>query len=431
MKSLVVEGVGKRYWLQSRPKRKRDAKAQKAIAGTWRVGLRNKLRSKADRSDKKKELWALKDVTFSVDPGTILGVIGPNGAGKSTLLKILGRVTHPTVGRATGRGRVASLLELGAGFNAAYSAIDNILMLASMYGIPRPEAEERIPEIIEFAGLEDFADQAIKYYSSGMYVRLAFSASMNMHPKILLADEVLAVGDMNFQERCLERVREGARQDGLTVLFVSHDMQAITRICDRVLWLGSGEIQGMGDPEQIVNEYQRASLSRLELSAKRGPHINRYGRITGARLVSTDGNELAGVPTASEAIVRIEFQIQDPVPGMRARTALEVLNKGKLAFTAMDGEERPIESPGVYESSARIPAGLLAETLYSISPSVTLIHSNKESPMIAHRAITFMAYSEDPAYQQRSHRKNASKYGIGVVAPELDWAFASKPELTS
>src|SRR5207244_12740531 len=168
--------------------------------------------------------------------GTILGIIGPNGAGKSTLLKIIARVTRPTEGRVIGRGRVVSLLELGAGFNPDFSARENILMNGAMHGIPRREVLERMDEIVQFAAVEDFLDNPLKHYSSGMYLRLAFSVAINMQPDILLADEILAVGDIAFQERCLERVAEEA-QRGLTVLFVSHDLSALARLCDRIVWL--------------------------------------------------------------------------------------------------------------------------------------------------------------------------------------------------
>ena len=177
---------------------------------------------------------ALRNVSFEVAPGTILGIIGANGAGKSTLLKIIARVTRPTEGRVIGSGRVVSLLELGAGFNPDFSAHDNILMNAAMHGIPRREVLDRMDEIIQFAELEDYLDNPLRQYSSGMYLRLAFSVAINMRPDILLADEILAVGDMAFQERCLERVALEAER-GLTVLFVSHDLSALSRLCHRIL----------------------------------------------------------------------------------------------------------------------------------------------------------------------------------------------------
>src|SRR5689334_22689667 len=202
MDSLVVENLGKCYILS------RDREDRQSSTFRERLGIAKD--SEGDE-EKSREFWALRDVSFRVQPGTIMGV-----------------------------GRVVSLLELGAGFDPDMRATDNILMNAAMLGIPKHEAQRRIPEIFEFAGVEKFERMALKHYSSGMFLRLAFSVAINMNPQILLADEILAVGDQVFQERCLQRIAEGAR-DGLTVLFVSHDMEAIMRICNRVMWINAGQ----------------------------------------------------------------------------------------------------------------------------------------------------------------------------------------------
>ena len=255
MDSLIVEDLGKRYFV---PSKKAAAAPRKTLnLGFARLPLpRFNLPGRVLQG---RDLWALRHVTFSVAPGTILGIIGANGAGKSTLLKVIARVTRPTEGRVTGFGRVVSLLELGAGFNPDFSAQDNILMNAAMHGISRREALERIPQIIEFAELDDFADNPLRQYSSGMYLRLAFSVAINMQPDILLADEILAVGDIAFQERCLQRVAQEAER-GLTVLFVSHDMAAVARLCHRIIWIDKGEVMHDGEPERVVAEYEEAAL---------------------------------------------------------------------------------------------------------------------------------------------------------------------------
>src|SRR4029450_5425634 len=205
-----------------------------------------------------RDLWALRHVSFTAPEGTVLGVIGPNGAGKSTLLKIIARVTRPPEGRGAGVGRVVSLIELGAGFNPDFSATDNVLMNAAMHGIARREALERMDDIIQVAERDDFADNPLRQYSSGMYLRLAFSVAINMQPDILLADEILAVGDMSFQERCLQRVEE-AGAAGMTVLFVSHDMASIQRLCNRVIWLDAGRVVRDGDPAEVVGAYEQSA----------------------------------------------------------------------------------------------------------------------------------------------------------------------------
>ena len=200
----------------------------------------------------RRDLWALRDVSFSVEQGEILGIIGPNGAGKTTLLKVLSRVTVPTEGRVVGFGRVVPLLALGAGFQPDMSGRENIFMNAALYGMAAADVEQCLPEIIEFAAsaIHRRARQALL---SGMYLRLAFSVAVNMRPDILLADEVLAVGDIEFQERCLERVKQ-AGQAGMSVLFVSHDMDAIARLCDRVMWINAGQVVKIGTPDEVVTD---------------------------------------------------------------------------------------------------------------------------------------------------------------------------------
>src|SRR5688572_9181313 len=268
MTNLTIENLGKRYWLQRAGEDDEDTPpfvdTLRAIRGWFRRGGNGDARPSA------REFWALKDVSLEVAPGTILGVIGANGAGKTTLLKVIGRVTPPTTGRVVGSGRVVSLLELGAGFNPELSARENIFMNASMSGIPRHEVRERFDDIVQFAGVGEFVDNPLKYYSSGMYLRLAFSVAVNMRPQILLADEILAVGDLEFQERCLDKVEEMGRQ-GLTVLFVSHDMEAVMRVSNRVVWIDAGQVSKIGDPEEVVTDYQNASWAKADAaSSERG-----------------------------------------------------------------------------------------------------------------------------------------------------------------
>ena len=283
MDSLLVEGLGKRYFI---PSKRAAAEPRKTLNLGFHPHAAAEVLAARARPGAGHDLWALRHVSFAVAPGTILGVIGANGAGKSTLLKIIARVTRPTEGRVVGIGRVVSLLELGAGFNPDFSAHDNILMNAAMHGISRQEALDRMPEIIEFAELDEFTDNPLRQYSSGMYLRLAFSVAMNMQPDILLADEILAVGDIAFQERCLQRVAEEAAR-GLTVLFVSHDMAAVARLCHRIIWLDKGEVMQDGEPERVVAEYEDAALRGYGREAAVGradrtPHQRRGGDRVGS-----------------------------------------------------------------------------------------------------------------------------------------------------
>jgi len=200
------------------------------------------------------EVWALRDVSFEVPEGQVLGVIGRNGAGKSTLLKILTRIAFPTEGRAEIRGRVGSLLEVGTGFNQELTGRENVYLNGAILGMKRREIEQRFDDIVEFSGVERFIDTPVKRYSSGMYVRLAFAVAAHLEPEILFVDEVLSVGDAEFQRRCLGRMEELANT-GRTVLFVSHALPAVAQLCDRAIWIDGGHLVGDGKAAEVIANY--------------------------------------------------------------------------------------------------------------------------------------------------------------------------------
>ena len=200
---------------------------------------------------------ALDSVSLKVERGKILGIIGSNGAGKSTLLKILSRITYPTSGRVSIEGRLASLLEVGTGFHSELSGRENIFLNGSILGMSRQEIRAKFDDIVEFSGIEKFIDTPVKHYSSGMYVRLAFSVAANLTPEILIIDEVLAVGDAQFQEKCLRKMDEAKSAEGRTILFVSHNMTAINHLCDEVVWLQEGKIKQIGEAREITRNYLR------------------------------------------------------------------------------------------------------------------------------------------------------------------------------
>lgn len=213
------------------------------------------LKSLLRRFPQKKEFVALRDISFRVPRGQTVGVIGRNGSGKSTLLTLLSRIYRPTSGSITVRGRVATLLELGAGFHPEFTGIENIFLNGVILGMPRAELEKRLPKIIEFAELEEFIDTPVKHYSSGMVTRLGFSVAVHLDPDVLLVDEVLAVGDAAFQEKCYRKIEE-FKQQNVTIFFVSHDMDAIRRVCDRVLWIDQHELHADGEPEEVIAQYE-------------------------------------------------------------------------------------------------------------------------------------------------------------------------------
>src|ERR1700733_14870484 len=238
---ISVENVGKLYTLKHKIAGERYSTFRDVIT---RVALapfralsgkgRNTAGSNAETAE---DFWAIKDVSFQVNQGDVVGIIGANGAGKSTLLKILSRITEPTIGRIRIKGRVASLLEVGTGFHAELTGRENIFLNGAVLGMSRTEIKDKFDEIVAFAGVEQFLDTPVKRYSSGMYVRLAFAVAAHLEPEILVVDEVLAVGDAEFQRKCIGKMNDIANEEGRTILFVSHNMDAVERICERAICL--------------------------------------------------------------------------------------------------------------------------------------------------------------------------------------------------
>jgi lipopolysaccharide transport system ATP-binding protein len=415
MNSLVVEGLGKRYILAS--KRPATKPPVSVNLGFTRVSI-PRLRLPGGSGDGR-ELWALRNVSFELARGTILGILGPNGAGKSTLLKIIARVTRPTEGRILGRGRVVSLLELGAGFNPDFSARENILMNAAMHGIPRREVLERMDDIVSFAEIQEFLDQPLRHYSSGMYLRLAFSVAINLQPDILLADEILAVGDLGFQERCLERVAEEAKR-GLAVLFVSHDMAALARLCGRILWLDKGEMIREGSPDVIIPKYQEAALlgTRAKgsgMGEPQGRHANINAEIASVRLLNAAREPIGAAPITEDVYIRVRMKVRKP--GTQLRGVIDVETKGVFLFRAVQPQPIVADHLGVYDLLIRIPAHLLAETTYTVALTVHTVLT-KEMKVVMPDALTFLAYGDEHAAQFKSVRS-------GLVAPRLEWHVES------
>jgi lipopolysaccharide transport system ATP-binding protein len=276
---ITVERLGKKYLLTHQRRESytalRDVMAEKAKRFANRM-IRPFSDGSSPGSDPGlEEFWALRDVSFDVNPGDRVGIIGRNGAGKSTLLKILSRITEPTEGRVRLRGRVASLLEVGTGFHPELTGRENIFLNSAVLGMTKAEIRKKFDEIVEFAEVEKFLDTPVKRYSSGMYVRLAFAVAAHLEPEILVVDEVLAVGDAAFQRKCLGKMEDVASQEGRTVLFVSHNMAAIQTLCRRAIWLEGGRVEQDGESEPVINAY--------------GKHLQNSNGFT-ATLKSLDGD---------------------------------------------------------------------------------------------------------------------------------------------
>ena len=419
MTTLTVTGLSKRYRTNKGP-------------SPWQL-LMAKLGRPAERSSRAKEIWALKDVSFSVDRGTILGVIGPNGAGKTTLLKVLARITPPTEGRVVGYGSVAPLLELGAGLQPELTARENISLYTTWHGIGRAEMEKRQGDIVAFAEIDEFLDTPLKRFSSGMYVRLAFSIAVNMQPDILLADEILAVGDLSFQERCLQRVEE-AGAAGMTVLFVSHDMAAIQRLCNRVIWLDAGCLIRDGDPAEVVAEYEQSAWTMTGGSVKpgrKGADVNQHGQILAVRLMSQEGREIGAARQDSELSVKVTFSLL--TPGLSARCLLSFSTRGTLAFRTIQPDEIVNAEPGIYTASVRVPPHLLADSVYNVKASVALYHEGESSNLVRDNALLFPVYADDDP-QRRSLASRGLVQNMsskGAVMPRLDWRVSKDHDVVT
>jgi lipopolysaccharide transport system ATP-binding protein len=363
---------------------------------------------------RERDIWALRGVSFQVEPGEILGVIGPNGAGKTTLLKLLGRITPPTRGRAELRGRVLPLLELGAGFQPHYTGRQNILLNSVIHGIPHGEVLERMDEIVKFSGVGTAIDRAVSKYSSGMYLRLAFSVAIHLRPDVLLADEVLAVGDIEFQELALRRV-EAAGREGMAVLFVSHDMAQVRRVCDRVLWLHQGEIVAEGDPDTVVSEYETSAHSRVA-SAEVRDRESDMGSLEQVRLLSAEGSEIGAVRVSEEACIELAFRTSKPDTLVRGGVLL--LSGGTRVFTSVQQEVFTAAQPGLHRATVRIPPLLLSDTDYQVTASLGFWRNGRTSLLIKDKVLGFRAYED---HQPDAVRGSYDGRFFGVLRPLLRW----------
>jgi len=256
--AISVEHLGKKYRIDHQAQRRGYATLREAISDKLTFGLKNNRASSSLTQAASEDFWALRDISFEVQQGEVLGIIGRNGAGKSTLLKILSRITQPTEGRVRISGRVASLLEVGTGFHPELTGRENIYLNGAILGMRKAEIKRKFDEIVAFSGVEKFLDTPVKRYSSGMYVRLAFAVAAHLEPEILIVDEVLAVGDAEFQKKCLGKMQDVSTKEGRTVLFVSHNIVAVSRLCGLACWLDSGHLRQTGRSEDVISSYLRS-----------------------------------------------------------------------------------------------------------------------------------------------------------------------------
>ena len=271
-----------------------------------------------DRKPKKQEVWALRDVTFQVDQGDVIGLIGRNGAGKSTLLKILSRITEPTSGYADIYGRVGSLLEVGTGFHTELTGRENIYLSGAILGMRKAEIDQKLEQIIDFSGVRQYIETPIKRYSSGMAVRLAFSVAAHLEPEVLLVDEVLAVGDAAFQKKCIGKMGEVA-EGGRTVVFVSHNMAAVTSLCSRGIWLENGQVSADGQVNEVVEAYMTAvgelEGTQTDLRSRSDRGGDGRVRFTAFRIQDQKGTPKTAVVSGEEVDLMLSYEAQETITG--------------------------------------------------------------------------------------------------------------------
>ncbi|MFN2628141.1 MAG: ABC transporter ATP-binding protein [Gaiellaceae bacterium] len=365
-------------------------------------------------------LWALEEVSFEIGSGEAVGIIGRNGAGKSTLLKILSRITRPTRGRAAIRGRVSSLLEVGTGFHPELTGRENVYLNAAILGMRRSEVARRFDEIVAFAEVERFLDTPVKRYSSGMEVRLAFAVAAHLEPEVLIVDEVLAVGDASFQRKCLDKM-EDVGHEGRTVLFVSHNMPAVTRLCRRTILLDRGRVLADGRSHEVVTSYLRSGLGTTagrEWDAADAPG-DAVARLRAARVVGDDGGVAEAVDIRRAVAIEIEFDVLEH--GSVLVPNFHFFNEeGTCVFVVHDSDpdwRRRPRPRGRYSTRAWIPGNLLAEGSLIVGVAVSTL-----DPVVIHfYERDALAFQIVDALDGDSARGDYAGTIPGVIRPLLEW----------
>lgn len=370
---IRVKGLGKKYTIGG-PQEKYHT-IRDAIVNSVKAPFRRLTQQGTDQS--RNEFWALKDVSFDVHKGEVIGIIGRNGAGKSTLLKILSRITTPTEGEVDIFGRVGSLLEVGTGFHPELTGRENIFLSGSILGMRKREIERKFDEIVKFSEIEKFIDTPVKRYSSGMYVRLAFAVAAHLEPEILLIDEVLAVGDAAFQKKCLGKMGDVAKE-GRTVLFVSHNMGAITQICKRGIFLNSGNLLDIGEINAVVNKYILNSTLNSGQYWSTTEDPNKPLQVLEIYVIDANGKKSSLFDISDTIKIVIKHRCTKELIG--AVVLVSIFSKGTELIHTFDSDahaDRLVKrQPGVYIDEIELPKRLFKAGIISISTTTAFIHKS-------------------------------------------------------
>ncbi len=414
---IRVENLGKKYIIghqqQERYTALRDVLANKAKGITQRLNPKSKI-----QNPKFEEFWALKDVSFEVKRGDRIGIIGRNGAGKSTLLKILSRITEPTEGRISIKGRVASLLEVGTGFHPELTGRENIYLNGAILGMSKVDIRRQFDEIVAFAEVEKFLDTPVKRYSSGMYVRLAFAVAAHLEPEILIVDEVLAVGDAAFQKKCLGKMEDVAEKEGRTVLFVSHNMAAISQLCTHAFFLEQGTVTRSNHPNIIIESYLAAGSTITGFWSASNPNTSKEINILEGKLVDRQNKNTPIVAFEDSILIEILYRTNRS-PHSWALAVRVSNSSGEHIFTSwdLDGlKTKKNEDGKLYSASCFVPQKTLKPGRYTVSLAA---HSLPQINCIEHHENIFGFEVSTVGYCLNHGR-------WGIITPILDWNMDEK-----
>jgi lipopolysaccharide transport system ATP-binding protein len=367
--AIKIENLSKKYVI--RHEQRQNYVALRDVITTGAKRLAQTLRHPLGGHDKGdpgyEEFWALNDISLDIRPGERVGIVGRNGAGKSTLLKVLSRITEPTKGRVQLGGRVASLLEVGTGFHPELTGRENIFLNGAILGMGKSEIRRKFDAIVDFAEVEKFLDTPVKRYSSGMYVRLAFSVAAHLESDILIVDEVLAVGDAGFQKKCMGKM-ESVANEGRTILFVSHNMGAISELCTRAALLHHGILLSEGPVPQVIEQYARLTMNDQEASIEVEVDERKPSSIVSVRVCNSKGESANSFDLGDEILVEIIYKVRQEAAGLQltvtlARNMVDILH----SFDTDDDAELPLRSAGTYMAVYRLPGMCLKGGGYSVS----------------------------------------------------------------
>jgi lipopolysaccharide transport system ATP-binding protein len=415
---IKVENLGKKYTISHEGR-----ESYTALRDVISNNIKGLFRSKKQRllRGEEEDFWALKDVNFEIKQGDAVGIIGRNGAGKSTLLKVLSRITEPSTGKITINGRVASLLEVGTGFHPELTGRENIYLNGAILGMGRAEIKNKFDEIVDFSGVEKFLDTPVKRYSSGMYVRLAFAVAAHLEPEILVVDEVLAVGDAEFQKKCLGKMNDVSQKEGRTVLFVSHNMGAISALCNKSILLNSGNVEGYDTTGNIIASYfSNANNSSYFFDLK--DSVKKYADefvelLSGFVMDSHD--EIKGRYNIDEGLtICMKYRIKQTldvkiVPNFHFYNA-----QGECIFVCNALDVQPLEA-GFYQSNCEIPPNYLNDGVHFVMMAITTYFATSYKVNFVYRdAVSFEIIDK---LHDNPLRYNYSGAMTGYVRPKLEF----------